>query len=110
MRVVSATRPFSIADLPNDPSTRLERDALQAMIQYPDAVGGELLRHAVDCRFGNPNLAVVRDAIASVLASPDAAVRVDRVVDEVPAPFAGVVRQLGWERLVDPDEAVRDQG
>jgi DNA primase len=88
------SRPFSIAELPNDPSTRLERDALQAMLQYPDAVGADLLRHAVDCRFGNPSLAVIRDGIASVLASPDPALRVDRVVEEVPQPFAGVVRQL----------------
>jgi DNA primase len=90
----AATRPFSITELPNDPSTRLERDALQAMLQYPDALGPELLRHAVDCRFGNPSLAVIRDGIASVLASPDPALRVDRVVQEVPQPFAGVVRQL----------------
>lgn len=88
------SRPFSITELPNDPSTRLERDALQAMLQYPDAVGSDLLRHAVDCRFGNASLAVVRDGIASVLASPDPSVRIDRVVEEVPAPFAGVVRQL----------------
>ncbi|HET6672106.1 MAG TPA: DNA primase [Agromyces sp.] len=90
----AAPRPFSITELPNDPSTRLERDALQAMLQYPDALGPDLLRHAVDCRFGNPSLAVVRDGIASVLATPDAAIRIDRVVEEVPAPFAGVVRQL----------------
>jgi DNA primase len=90
----AAARPFSITDLPNDPSTRLERDALQAMLQNPDAAGAELLRHAVDCRFGNATLAVVRDGIASVLASSDPAVRIDRVVEEVPAPFAGVVRQL----------------
>jgi DNA primase len=90
----AAARPFSIRELPNDPSTRLERDALQAMLQYPDALGPDLLRHAVDCRFGNASLAVVRDGIASVLATPDATIRVDRVVEEVPAPFAGVVRQL----------------
>ena len=35
----AAARPFSIADLPNDPSTRLERDALQAMLQYPRDAG-----------------------------------------------------------------------
>jgi DNA primase len=87
-------RPFSITELPNDPSTRLERDALQAMIQSPEAVGADLLRQAVDCRFGNASLAVVRDAIASVLASGDPALRVDRIIEEVPAPFAGVVRQL----------------
>ena len=101
----ASSRPFSIAELPSDPSTRLERDALQAMLQYPDAVGLELLRHAVDSRFGNPSLAVVRDGIASVLASNDPAVRVDRVVDEVPAPFAGVVRQLAVAPVPQRSEA-----
>ncbi|GAA1784572.1 DNA primase [Agromyces lapidis] len=87
-------RPFSIASLPNDPSTRLERDALQAMLQYPDRVGDELLRHAVDSRFGDATLAVVRDGVAAVLGSTDPRLRIDRVVAEVPAPFAGVVQQL----------------
>ncbi|MFE6966151.1 DNA primase [Agromyces sp. NPDC057679] len=87
-------RPFSIATLPNDPSTRLERDALQAMLQFPDRVGDELLRHAVDSRFGDATLAVVRDGVAAVLGSTDPRLRVDRVVAEVPAPFAGVVQQL----------------
>ncbi|MGW9629891.1 DNA primase [Agromyces sp. NPDC055520] len=87
-------RPFSITQLPNDPATRLERDALQVMVQYPDALGDELLRHAIDCRFGNPSLAVIRDGIASVLASDDPVVRVDRIIAEVPAPFAGLVQQL----------------
>ncbi|SFR78633.1 DNA primase [Agromyces sp. CF514] len=90
----AAERPFSIVDLPSDPATRLERDALQAMLQYPSEIGDDLLRHAVDCRFTNPSLSVVRDGVASVLASGDAVVRVDRVVDEVPAPFQGVVHQL----------------
>ncbi|KQM83676.1 DNA primase [Agromyces sp. Leaf222] len=90
----AAERPFSIVDLPNDPATRLERDALQAMLQYPAEVGDDLLRHALDCRFTNASLAVVRDGISSVLASGDALLRVDRVVAEVPAPFAGVVHQL----------------
>ncbi|MFF2273791.1 DNA primase [Agromyces sp. NPDC058136] len=87
-------RPFSIAQLPRDPSTRLERDALQAMLQYPERVGDELLRHAVDSRFGDATLSVVRDGIAAVLGSTDPRVRIDRVIAEVPAPFAGVVQQL----------------
>ncbi|MCK8609448.1 DNA primase [Agromyces sp. C10] len=98
-------RAYSIRHLPNDPATRLERDALQAMLQYPEAVGIDLLRQGVDCRFGNATLAVVRDGIASALAttatgSPapgstaTATVTVDRVVAEVPAPFASIVQQL----------------
>ncbi|RZS66482.1 DNA primase [Agromyces ramosus] len=99
------SRPFSIADLPNDPSTRLERDALQVMLQYPDAVGADLLRHALDSRFGNASLAVVRDGIASVLASPDPSIRVDRIVEEVPAPFAGIVHQLAVSPVPQRSEA-----
>lgn len=98
-------RAYSIRDLPNDPATRLERDALQAMLQYPDAVGVDLLRLGVDCRFGNATLAVVRDGIASALAAasvdgPTAGatatltVTVDRVIAEVPPPFASIVQQL----------------
>ncbi|QAY74118.1 DNA primase [Agromyces protaetiae] len=86
-------RPFSIVDLPKDPSTRLERDALQAILQFPEETGVELIRHAIDSRFANDTLAVVRDGVASALAS-DGAVRIDRVVAEVPAPYAGVVQQL----------------
>src|SRR5215207_2494566 len=98
-------RPFSITDLPNDPSTRLERDALQAMLQYPETLGPDLLRHAADSRFGNASLAVIRDGIASVLASPDPVVRVDRVMAEVPAPFAGVVQQLAVAPVPQRSEA-----
>jgi DNA primase len=94
----ASERPFSIAQLPNDPATRLERDALQAMLQYPDAVGAELLRQGVDCRFGNATLAVVRDGIASAMAASSAGAggtfTVDRVVAEVPVPFTSIVQQL----------------
>ncbi|GAA1812303.1 DNA primase [Agromyces neolithicus] len=98
-------RPFSITALPNDPSTRLERDALQVMLQYPDRVGDELLRHAIDSRFGDPTLTVVRDGIASVLGSPDPVVRVDRVMAEVPQPFVGVVQQLAVAPVPQRSEA-----
>lgn len=98
-------RPFSITQLPGDPATRLERDALQAMVQHPDTVGADLLRHAIDCRFGNPSLAVIRDGIASVLASPDPQVRVDRVIAEVPAPFASLVQQLAVAPMPHRNEA-----
>ncbi|WP_395243261.1 DNA primase [Agromyces sp. MMS24-K17] len=86
-------RPYSIVDLPADPSTRLERDALQAMLQYPEVAGDDLLRHATDSRFGNETLAVVRDAVASVLAE-HGAVTVEKVAAEVPQPYIGVVQQL----------------
>lgn len=98
-------RPFSIAALPKDPSTRLERDALQAMLQYPEHVGDDLLRHAIDSRFGDATLAVVRDGIASVLGSPDSRLTVDRVMAEVPQPFVGVVQQLAVAPVPHRNEA-----
>ena len=68
-------------------------------------MGADLLRLAIDCRFGNATLAVVRDAVASVLASPDPAIRVDRVVEEVPAPFSGIVHQLAVAPVPQRSEA-----
>ena len=75
------------------------------MLQYPDTVGGDLLRHAVDSRFDNASLAVVRDGIASVLSSPDPSIRVDRIIEEVPAPFATVVHQLAVAPVPQRSEA-----
>jgi DNA primase len=98
------SRPFSIAELRADPSTRLERDALQAMLQFPDVAGAELLAQATDSRFGDATLAVVRDGIASVLGG-GAPLTVDRVVSEVPAPYAGVVQQLAALRVPERSEA-----
>ncbi|RXZ86434.1 DNA primase [Agromyces atrinae] len=87
-------RPYSISDLPADPATRLERDALQAILQHSDILGPDLLHQAVDCRFGNQALAVVRDGIAAnidTLASPTG---IDTLLADVPKPFAGLVQQL----------------
>ncbi|QTX04849.1 DNA primase [Agromyces archimandritae] len=99
-----AERPFSLADLPNDPAARLERDALQALLQYPDAAGDDLVRQALDARFGQASLAVVRDGIASLTAS-GAPVTVDRVIAEVPQPFAGLVTQLAVAPIPQRGEA-----
>ncbi len=87
-------RPVSVTHLPADPNTRMERDALMAMLQHPEHVGPELLRLALGTSFANASLAVVRDAIAATL---DAAGRPDwvlRVSEEVPPPFAPLVHEL----------------
>ncbi|MCU1636537.1 MAG: primase, partial [Cryobacterium sp.] len=36
-------KPFSLVDLPTDPATRLERDALMAMLQQPEIIGRDIL-------------------------------------------------------------------
>ena len=62
-----ARREVSLTELPTDPMTRLERDALMAILQYPSSVGPELVARATQVRFGNATLAVVRDAIGASL-------------------------------------------
>ena len=84
----------SLMNLPTDPSTRLERDALMAILQYPSEVGADFVTRAVGAQFGDRTLSVVRDGVAASLqhlAEPD---WVSRVVEQVPAPYATLVTQL----------------
>ncbi len=84
----------SIVDLPTDQATRLERDALMAMLQHPVDIGREMLQRASRVGFSNTTLSVVRDAIATSLDSHDSPDWVGAVVREVPPPFASLVQQL----------------
>lgn len=92
--------------LPTDPATRLERDALMAMLQYPGEVGADLIRRASAVAFVDNTLAVVRDAIATSrehAASPD---WLARVAAEVPAPFETLVKQLGVAPMPERAELI----
>ena len=60
---VPAPRPVTLRDLPTDPATRLEREALMMIVQVPHLVGGDLIHRAVDAGFSNRVLAAVRDSI-----------------------------------------------
>jgi len=99
-----AERLFSLADLPADPVTRIERDALMAMLQHPTLVGVDLVQRAVSTGMTNTTLAVVRDALAAALphaAAPDWLVR---VVGETPAPLANLVTELAMAPLPERTE------
>lgn len=95
---LTAAPPETVPDLmrlPTDPATRLERDALMAILQYPAEVGADLVRRASAVAFVDNTLAVIRDAIATSIehvSSPD---WLARVAAEVPAPFETLVKQLG---------------
>ncbi len=84
----------SLLDLPTDPATRLERDALMAILQHPDAVGIDLVRRASQVAFLNPNLAAVRDGIFVSLDTFGRPDWVDRVATEVPASLSTLVKEL----------------
>uniref|UniRef100_UPI00374CD697 DNA primase n=1 Tax=Lacisediminihabitans sp. TaxID=2787631 RepID=UPI00374CD697 len=85
----------SLVHLPTDPSTRLERDSLMAILQHPEIIGVDLAQRASRAAYANPSLAVVRDGIAASMDAFDSPEWLDRVIAEVPAPFAMLVKELG---------------
>ncbi|MDO7882158.1 DNA primase [Salinibacterium soli] len=84
----------NLMSLPTDPTTRLERDAVMALLQYPGHVGRELAQRAVGVAFSDRTLSVVRDAIATTLDHLESNDWVARVAEEVPAPYSTLVTQL----------------
>ena len=89
----------SLVHLPIDPSTRLERDALMAILQQPILIGRGLVERASQVAFANPSLSVVRDGVTASMEDFDSAGWLARVIDEVPAPFAMLVKELGLAPL-----------
>jgi DNA primase len=89
----------SLVHLPTDPSTRLERDALMAILQQPALIGRGLVERASQVGFLNPSLAVVRDGVMASMDDFDSPGWLARVIDEVPAPFAMLVKELGLAPL-----------
>src|SRR5690606_16139122 len=88
-----------LMDLPTDPVTRGERDALMAVGQHPGEVGRELLGRLARVRRANATLAVVRDALAAALAErPGGEVPgegwAEAIAGQAPPGFAGLVSQL----------------
>jgi DNA primase len=93
----------SITDLPSDPATRLERDALMAILQQPAQVGREYAMRASQVRMANASLAVVRDAIAATLDDFDSPQWLQRIIAEVPEPFVDLVKQLSVAPIPEQD-------
>ncbi len=99
-----ATDGPSLVTLPTDHATRLERDALMAMLQFPAMVGADLTRRATQTAFANQSLAVVRDGIATTLDAMDSPDWLVRVANEVPAPFSTLVTELGVAPIPERSE------
>ena len=102
----SVERPASIRDLPRDPATRLERDALMAILQHPALAGRELVQRAMLTTFVNPTLAVVRDAIAASMDAFGTDGWFNRVTEMAPTPMTGIVQQLAVAPI--PERSERD--
>jgi DNA primase len=77
------------------------------LLQLPAEVGVERAARAVQVPFVNPTHAVVRDAIASQLATMTQPGWVDRVVAEVPQAYAPTVNALAVAALPQGGDAGR---
>lgn len=80
--------------LPNDPITRMERDAVMAMVQQAGHVGAPLLGLAAAATFSAPMLSVVRDAVVANVDAIGAGDWLERLLQDVPGPFRGLVQEL----------------
>ena len=90
--------------LDNDPSTRLERDALMALLQYPESVGAELAADATQSAIMNANLATVRDAIGANLTDLGGDTWIERIQADVPDDFRPLVTQLAVAPLPERED------
>ncbi len=97
-----------LATLPATPAARLERDAIMAMLQLPDAVGQDLLAQAVTAEVTESSLRVVRDAIAASLPVGSHATWIDRVIAEAPPVYTEFVRELAVAPLPHNNAALLD--
>ena len=94
----------NLTQLATDPLTRLERDAVMAILQHPDAVGSELIARFGEVRFGDESLATVRDAIVTSAEHIASANWLPTVSAEVPEHYAMLVQQLAIAPIPQRDE------
>jgi DNA primase len=92
--------------LPTDPATRLERDALMAVLQHPAEIGEDMIRRVSQVAFADNTLAVVRDAIATSLDRWNSPGWLSAVADEVPATFSTLVKQLGVAPIPEREDRI----
>ena len=93
-----------VFELKNDPSTRLEREALMALIQFPELVGSDLAADAVQSAILDPNLATVRDAIGANINVLGGETWLDRIQNDLPQDFKPLVTQLAVAPLPQKNE------
>ncbi|HEY0247706.1 MAG TPA: DNA primase [Gryllotalpicola sp.] len=94
----------TLADLGRDPVTVTERQALMAVLQLPNAVGVELVGRALQSRFSNPTLDLVKSAIAANADAFGASDWFTRIRDELPEQFRPVVEQLAMAPIPERNE------
>lgn len=92
---------YTLLGLPRDPQTRMERDALMAILQRPLDVGESLLSQAVYVWIEHPGLRLVLNAIAAALPelNPEQHVWVEQVVLCAETTVQNLVREMALHPL-----------
>jgi DNA primase len=85
---------MSLSQLPNTPQARVEREAMMAMLQHPQAVGESLIAQAVTAQVQQPALEAVRDAISANLPATGGRAWLDAVVATLPEELRDFTREL----------------
>jgi DNA primase len=86
-------------DLPNDPITRLERDALSAVLQYPKMLSEVQLDGVLAASFSDASLDTVRNAIVATRGTLGTPQWLPEVHEEVPSSFVPLVTDLSMAPL-----------
>ncbi|WP_405218411.1 DNA primase [Agrococcus sp. Ld7] len=84
----------ALQQLERDPASRMERDAIAALLQQPAVLGKDLAARGASAYVSNPSLAVVRDGVLASLDAIEASDFSERVAQTVPAEIVPLVRTL----------------
>ena len=90
---------YQLSSLSTDPVTTIERDALMALLQFPDVIPLERATQVLQAHFSHGALALVRDAILSVFDHYGAPQWVSLVQAEVPDTLQVFVQQMAVHPL-----------
>lgn len=101
----AAPMAITLATLPRDGDTRLEREALMAYLQYGHAIRDELLARAVEVPFRHPALEAVRAAIAPATVHAARHGWAAMAIEGVREPYRGLAAELLAEPFPARDEA-----
>ncbi|GEK78652.1 DNA primase [Agrococcus baldri] len=89
----------ALKQLERDPASRLERDAIAALLQQPAVLGKDLAARGASAYVANPSIAVVRDGVLASLDAIEASDFSERVADTVPAEIVPLVRALAMSPI-----------
>lgn len=89
----------ALTQLERDPASRMERDAIAALLQQPAVVGKDLAARGASAYVSNPSLAVVRDGVLASLDAISASDFSERVAHTVPAEIVPLVRALAMSPI-----------